>query len=468
MVLNNSFRPRAAAVAAVLVASIVVAACGGPGTSVSTSSSGSSSPVDTSIPTQQVTITMWDQEAVNPINPGLEAAISQFTKLHPNISIERVAPPGIGNETTVESTTKTKLAVSGSNPPTLIEGDTLPGGVLAPLVQAGLMRDLGPYVDTYKWDQRFDSIGGLTLDRYSNDTKRWGEGPTYGVPWYGSQIGVFYNQKLLKQLGLSQPKTFADFEASLAAAKGAGITPIVLGNSDRDGGGWLFNELLADYLGGPQMLKWVLNQPGTTITGAEGAQAAQTMKAWADAGYFTKGYEGINSTEQAARFARGEGLYMVGLHVLAPTSDADNFGFFFIPDPNDTGGTPGTVNNAMWSFGIAANASQEEANAAAAFLDYLSSPEMQRQLALSYGALPVVPVEGRVERGAVYDDLLQSWSEQRASGTALPFLGSGTPLNYTYTAMLQGVQELLAGRVSPVDLMDKIEEQQQAYIRGSK
>jgi raffinose/stachyose/melibiose transport system substrate-binding protein len=465
VVLSNSFRSRAAAVVAVLGAS-VLAACGGPGESVSTSSSSGS--VDTTVPKQQVTVTMWDQEAQNPINPGLVAAISQFEKLHPNISIKRVAPPGIGNETTVESTTKTKLAVSGTTPPTLVEGDTLPGGVLAPLIQAGLMRDMGPYVDAYRWDRRFRSIGGLTLDRYSNDTRRWGEGPTYGVPFYGSEIGVFYNRRLLKQLGLSQPKTFADFEASLAAAKRAGITPIVLGNSDRDGGGWLFNELLADYLGAPELLKWVLNKPGATITGADGVQAAQTMKDWADAGYFTQGYEGISLTQEAAQFARGEGLYMVALHVLAPTNDANDFGFFFVPDPNGAGRTPGSVNNAMWSFGIAANAPQDQANAAAAFLDYLSSPVMQRQLALRHGSLPVVPVDGHVGRGAVYDDLLQAWNSQRASGTALPFLGSGTPLNYTYTTSIEGVQDLLAGRVSPADLLSRIEQQQQAYVRAGK
>ncbi|WP_148261115.1 ABC transporter substrate-binding protein [Conexibacter woesei] len=464
--LSKSFRGRAAAGLAVLGA-CALAACGGPGTSASTSTDSSAS-ADTSVPRQDLTVTMWDQEAQNPINPGLEAAISQFEKLHPNISIKRVAPPGIGNESTVESTTKTKLAVSGSNPPTLVEGDTLPGGVLAPLIQAGLMRDMGPYVDAYGWDRRFRSIGGLTLDRYSNNTRRWGEGPVYGVPWYGSEIGVFYNRRLLEQIGVPLPKTFADFEASLAAAKRAGITPIVLGNSDRDGGGWLFNELLADFLGAPEMLKWVLNKPGATITGPDGVQAAQTMKDWADAGYFTKGYEGISLTQQAAQFGRGEGLYMIALHVLAPTKDPDGFGFFYVPDPNDAGRTPATVNNAMWSFGISANAPQEEANAAAAFLDYLSSPQMQRQLALRHGSLPVVPVDGHVDRGAVYDDLLQAWNEQRASGTALPFLGSGTPLNYTYTTSIQGVQDLLAGRVSPAELLDKIEEQQQAYVRAGK
>uniref|UniRef100_UPI0012FB78FC extracellular solute-binding protein n=1 Tax=Sedimentibacter sp. B4 TaxID=304766 RepID=UPI0012FB78FC len=54
------------------------------------------------------------------------------------------------------------------------------------------------------------------------------DGKVYGVPVGGATGGgILYNKKVFAQLGLSVPKTWAEFMANNAKIKAAGIDPVI-------------------------------------------------------------------------------------------------------------------------------------------------------------------------------------------------------------------------------------------------
>jgi raffinose/stachyose/melibiose transport system substrate-binding protein len=74
------------------------------------------------------------------------------------------------------------------------------------------------------------------LKAFSDDARRGASsianGKIYGVPFASQTLFVFYNQAVYQKLGLSVPKTWAQFLANCEAIKKAGITPIGLGGKD--------------------------------------------------------------------------------------------------------------------------------------------------------------------------------------------------------------------------------------------
>ena len=74
------------------------------------------------------------------------------------------------------------------------------------------------------------------LKTFSDDARRGAssdaDGKIYGVPFASQTLFVFYNTAIYQKLGLSVPKTWAQFLANCEAIKKAGITPIGLGGKD--------------------------------------------------------------------------------------------------------------------------------------------------------------------------------------------------------------------------------------------
>src|SRR5262249_36262986 len=161
--------------------------------------------------------------------PGLEGAwadtIAAFQKAYPGITVKRTPVPYANYRTAG------KLHASAADAPDLVEGDMGPGGVMASLVPGHLLLPLDKYAAKYGWPAKFGPfIHQLQL---GSDGKHVGTGPVYGVPDFAELLGVFYNKAELAKLHLTVPTTFAAFEASLAAARQAGVTPLMIGGLDK-------------------------------------------------------------------------------------------------------------------------------------------------------------------------------------------------------------------------------------------
>src|SRR3954452_17388980 len=288
-------RPRLSLLLACLTAVLTLSACGTPGAgggSVSQSGGAVSTGFDTS---KQVTLTMWDTENAAGPSKAEDELIQQFEQKYPNVTVKRVVKNFDDYVATI------KLAASSANAPDVFQGNE-GNATDQPLVKAHLIVPLDTAAKAYSWNTRFGSPATLNPLRWSNDGNTWGTGTLWGVAQKAEVVGVFYNKKTLQHLGLGVPKTFAEFEASLAKAKSQGIPGIMVGNLDRWPMGHVFMVLQARFDDPTSIANWTYGRSGATFNTPGTRKAATILQQWAQKGYFEDGFNGVSQENAAARF----------------------------------------------------------------------------------------------------------------------------------------------------------------------
>ncbi|MGB4628227.1 MAG: extracellular solute-binding protein [Propionicimonas sp.] len=163
-------------------------------------------------------------------------------------------------------------------------------------------------------------------------------GEVYGVP-FGQAMGggVLYNKKVFADLGLSVPKTWAEFMANNATIKAAGIDPVIQTYGDT----WtsqLF--VLADFANVTSVqpdwaAKYTANQ--AKYVDEPAIKGFQRLEAVKKAGYLNKDFASAKMTQGLNRLVKGSGAQypMLTFAVSAYTSLSDdaaaNIGFFAQP-----------------------------------------------------------------------------------------------------------------------------------------
>ncbi len=178
----------------------------------------------------------------------------EFTRQFPNVTWD------ISMEQFANLITTTPLLLASDNPPDLIRLPTM-----VSFAQDGLLKNLDAYVTAFGWDQW--PVPQLNQNRLDANWVR-GSGTLYAMGLNYSMTGVFYNKTLAAQIGMTEPpKTVAEFEALLAAAKVAGLQPIMEWGSAKSGMGLAFplQNLMAAYGPVEPINDWIFQKPGATI-----------------------------------------------------------------------------------------------------------------------------------------------------------------------------------------------------------
>jgi multiple sugar transport system substrate-binding protein len=168
------------------------------GTSSATSGSAAAQPSGAaSAGGATVHLVMWQQWGGGHQQVALDDAIKQYETLHPNISI---------TETPVTNNAKILAAITGGNPPDIVDlGTSLPLGGWA---AQGAIQPLDDLISSTKLDTSvYDQTGldGLKLD-----------GKTYALPFQLFDIALLYNKKLFQAAGLQPPTTIEQLTADAA------------------------------------------------------------------------------------------------------------------------------------------------------------------------------------------------------------------------------------------------------------
>lgn len=424
--------PRAlSAVAAGAALALALAACA--------PSAGSAAPVEvsTEITTDPVTLTLAYTD-----DPPAQALIDGFTAKYPNVTIDAQQTPFADYVKAI------KLAMASSTPPDIAQYNP---GAMRSLIPGGLVLDLGPWADAYGWDEKFppSSLEVLTSD---SEATTYGDGSLYAAPGALSVLGVYYNKELLAQAGITEPPaTLADFEDQLAAVQEAGIKPLSVAGLDV-GALHIWSALL-NVIGDPDEYRdWVFGVSGATIETPGALDATNELVDWIDAGYITESANAVGYADAVADFTGGNAAFHVNGNWAASaieTEMGENAGFFLLPGTEAD--APAIASGASVAYSISSKS--KNANVAAAFLDYLSSPEAAA-IQVETGFMPVdttadVPVQGL--KGQISGD----FADVQAGQGILPFPDFAAPAMLdTLTA---GTQGLISKRLSAEDYLAELQ-----------
>ena len=268
--------------------------------------------------------------------PYQQALADEFTKQFPNVTWN------IREDQFTNLMTQTPRLLSGDNPPDLIRLPTM-----VDLVQDGLLLEPG----ALRRRLRLGPVARVPARRRSVSPTAAGRGARVDLYAGGlnkATTGVFYNKEQAAQIGMTEPPaTLEEFEGLLAAAKEAGLQPIMQWNTLNSGGGLAFplQNLMAALGPTTPINEWIFQKEGATIDTPSNLEAAQHLEQWIQAGYFPEDVNAIEYADSNARFGKGEGVFTFNGDWQNAGYDTDapgNVGFFLFP-PAEAGGAHGSM-----------------------------------------------------------------------------------------------------------------------------
>lgn len=424
---------------AVMMAAGSLASCSAPGSeSSSNETEVDASDVSTDIGSEEVSLTLYDGAGLKDTDDALIAA---FEEQYPNVTIDTRFDPD---------------DVQAQNAPRVLASDDPPDiariNALADIVGNNQLTNLDPWAEAYGWDELPE--GQLAMYTVSNDGVR-GSGSQYTMASGFVLTGLYYNSEIADELGIDgAPADLAELEDDLATAKEAGVTPILAGNQT---GQIVFTvqSLMNQTLGQEPINDWVFNESGATIDTPESQTAVDTVANWAQNEYFNDDANGTDATNALGRFVNGESLFFFsGSWDASALQDqmGDSVGFVLAPT-GEAGADPLAMSDPVSNFGIPANSSEK--NAAAAFLNFLTSPEA-RQIVVDTGAGP----SGTGEAPTTEPDTLTAQVQEEfatlveADGQVQFVQNATSGINDEWISQ---TQELVVGRVAPEEYLANIQ-----------
>lgn len=372
----------------------------------------------------------------------------EFTKQYPNVTWD------ISQDQFANLITSTPLVLASDNAPDLLRLPTM-----VSFAKDGLLLNLDPYAAAFGWNDW--PVPQLNQNRIDADGIR-GSGTLYAMGLNYSLTGVFYNKKLAAQIGMTEaPKTVAEFESLLAAAKKAGLQPIMEWGSAKSGMGLAFplQQLMAAYGPVGPINEWIFNKKGATIDTPTNLIAAQHLEEWIKAGYFPADINAIEYTDAAARFGAGEGVFTFNgdwQNAGYDTAMPGNVGFFLMP-PAEAGGKYAGM-SAPLTFGIAAKAKHPDC--AAFFLNWVATNEEARKIDVAIGGSnpggPAGATMPEVAAGSVTAETLAAGPVMGADGGSMDFIA-----NATSSIFAQGwtpeLQKMVGGQQDAAGLLKAVQ-----------
>ncbi len=217
-------RLRLRAVAGVLAAVFLVAACGSTGSTPSAASSSASGSA-----AKAGTINLWLAGLFATATPGtpyrewIDAQVKRFESKYPGSKVNVTLLPANNDQFSA----KLQAAFTAGQVPDVML--LYSGGYTTPYIPS-LMK-LNSYVDASPG--MYNSISAWDLSCANLDCQG-GKGAIYGVPLDFVSYGIFYNKAMFQKAGIAAPpSTFSELLTDCSKLKATGVIPIAYG--DRDG-----------------------------------------------------------------------------------------------------------------------------------------------------------------------------------------------------------------------------------------
>ncbi|MNO14194.1 Multiple sugar-binding protein precursor [compost metagenome] len=335
---------------------------------------------------KQVELTIWGDQANQSSFESAFTAINQaFEDEHPNIKLNYQFS---GTETAIDTAVK-----SNSLPDVLfIQGNKTPKMKL--YVESGALLPLDSY--------------GIDTSRYGDDALEYAkvDGKLYAAPpaFMDSQL-IFYNKDIFEKEGLKVPTTFEEFTALADALNDKGITPFSVPGKAEFERAWLAFAMM------PAIAEESLSKikEGTgSFNDPNIVKAFQTLRDFADKGYYTKDLASVDNAGAQLAFTNGKTAMIADGTWNDPTfvGAGVNLGRFYIPTVSGERIAPQSFSNAT-TYAVSAQTTHPAE--AAEYVKFLSSQKAQQLFEDKTGAVPalqdITPRDEGVKELSAFDSL---------------------------------------------------------------
>ena len=302
----------------------------------------------------------------------IEKVIDDFVALHPDL--ERAASP-VDHE---QFKTSILVQLAGGNPPDAFS--YWAGARVQFIVDGDRLQPIADIWEENNMEEQFPPAVIANASTY--------DGEKYFVPLTLHWVGFFYNPGLFEQVGAEVPETWDEMVEVADLFKEADIPTFALGSRERWPAQFWFDMILLRTAGDEYRTKLMNGE--ASYTDEEAVRAFELWKELVDAGYFYPDANAYDWLEAADFVANGEaamtlmGTWIGGHYVsdleLVPGEGYDYFAFPVIDED-----VPHASLGPIDGFAIPAEAPNAEA--AKAFLVYLTDPEVQLAFAEGGGHL---------------------------------------------------------------------------------
>jgi raffinose/stachyose/melibiose transport system substrate-binding protein len=349
------------------------------------------------------------------------------------------------------------LAVSGNLPNIL----TLwPGKRTGYVTDRGYARDLQPWI-------RQDDLAATQRPVFLAPQGKGGQVYELGVPFVNFTNVVYVNTNLLKQLGLSFPKTLREFEGQAGVIRKAGLRPVVYG----DQSDWVLQSCLLSVLvsriGGADWFDKVrYGEDGHSFNDGQFVEALQAVKDMTDAGLIDVSEPQTTREQALSAFVSGKSVYFIGgiweVVNLNSALPADlKAAVEMHPFPHVDGGAMTDDNSSSGEiatgFGISKASTDEQAQAAWKWIKFTIDAK-QADIYVKHGDLPVYKAGGDAVAGMITDPLAKtSYAFSTKIDQVLPVLDDKMDAQGVQQIINAGLQEIVLGSTTAKDLAAKYE-----------
>jgi raffinose/stachyose/melibiose transport system substrate-binding protein len=281
----------------------------------------------------------------------------------------------------------TRTALAGGGGPDIV---TTPGPSFAfELARAGQLLPLGDIAAEYGWDETF-TPWALRLGEVN--------GELYSMPSEVETLVLYYNKTLFEENGWTAPKTLDELMTLSEQIDAAGVIPFAHTNAEwRATNEWFVGEFI-NHTAGPEKVYQALTG-AAEWTDPDFVSAIEMLTQMQQNGWFMGGLDRYYTTASATSFAMlAEGEAAMKIEGTWAVTDLNTYFGEEAGNSNEWGWVPvpSTTGDPIFDLGIgttyAINQNTESPEAAAEFLSYFFSPEVQAALAVQCGLVPA-PVE---------------------------------------------------------------------------
>jgi ABC-type glycerol-3-phosphate transport system substrate-binding protein len=400
------------------------------------------------------TLEVWTPESGTRLQLVQQRA-EQFSTAHPGVTVNFTIRD-FGSYPA-----QLKLALASDSPPDVVIGN-LGWSLDGPLIRAGLLRPLDPWVARYGWDRRFPNVAQRQM-RFTTDGKQFGAGAIFGIPYAADVVGWFYNVGKLAKLAVDTPESLRELEAAFEAARKAGEVPIMLGNKAQWPGLHVFYLVADDLASDREVEGIVFGDRSVKWTAPSFVESARKVAQWNARGYIAPGANSMSPEEALARFIRGRGVFLpAGSWNAAELAAAmkANVAFFLTPPvrAGDARRATGSV-----GYGWHITAASRQPDLAAEFIDYMTQEDFAVQLAAS-GDISPLDIGDRAPAmpSKLAGQLFAAWQGVLADGTLRPYLDFSAPNGAE--VLYPTIQAIISGHETPEQGLALIEESRVRFL----